>query len=85
MSKLDNSKVLVKLSSQDVAQFKMPSGVVPRKKKKVLNEDAYIEKLETIIQRDFFPDLNKLQVQASYLEALESNDIPKLREIYEKL
>lgn len=84
MSQLENSKALVKLMNQDVAQFKTPSAVVPRKKKKVLDEDAYVEKLEAIIQRDFFPDLNKLQVQASYLEALESNDIPKLREIYEK-
>lgn len=84
MSQLKNSEALAKLSAQDVAQFKKPSAVALRKKKKVLNEDAYIEKLETIIQRDFFPNLNKLQVQASYLEALESNDISKLREIYEK-
>ena len=86
MSNVENGRdnAVAKLGTQDIANFKMPSAVVPRKKKKVLDEDAYISKLETIIQRDFFPDLNKLQVQASYLEALESNDISKLREIYEK-
>ena len=65
--------------------FKVTSAApAPRKKKKVLDEDDYVHKLESIIQRDFFPDLTKLQVQATYLEAMETNDIVKLREIYEK-
>lgn len=37
-----------------------------------------------IIQRDFFPDLQKLKAQSEYLEALEKNDIRKLREMHMK-
>lgn len=37
-----------------------------------------------IIQRDFFPDLEKLKAQNQYLEAVEKNDVIKLRELYAK-
>ncbi|KAG7199994.1 hypothetical protein KM043_014418 [Ampulex compressa] len=37
-----------------------------------------------IIQRDFFPHLDKLQAQNQYLDALEQNDVKRMRELYEK-
>lgn len=37
-----------------------------------------------IIQRDFFPDLEKLKVQNEYLEAMERNDVIKMRELHLK-
>lgn len=37
-----------------------------------------------IIQRDFFPDLEKLKAQNQYLDAVEKNDVIKLRELYAK-
>lgn len=37
-----------------------------------------------IIQRDFFPDLQKLKAQNEYLDALASNDVCKLRQIFSK-
>lgn len=49
--------------------------------KKILDEDEYIESLEKIIQRDFFPDVSKLQAQKDYLEAEESGDLERMREI----
>ena len=37
-----------------------------------------------IIERDFFPDLKKLRAQNEYLEALEQNDVKRMRELYAK-
>ena len=49
-----------------------------------LNIDKFISSLQSlnkIIQRDFFPELPKLQAQHEYLDAVEHNDVEKLREI----
>lgn len=37
--------------------------------------------LENIIQRDFFPDVARLRAQREYLEAEESGDLEKMRQI----
>lgn len=37
-----------------------------------------------MIQKDFFPDLEKLKAQNQYLDAIEKNDVIKLRELYAK-
>ncbi|XP_030624753.1 splicing factor ESS-2 homolog [Chanos chanos] len=49
--------------------------------RKILDEEEYIESLEKIIQRDFFPDVTKLQAQREYLEAEENGDLERMREI----
>jgi hypothetical protein len=50
-----------------------------------LHEFIYLlQKIEKIIERDFFPDLSKLSVQKAYFDALEQNDLVKLRELQMK-
>lgn len=40
--------------------------------------------MDNIIQRDFFPDLEKLKAQNEYLEAVEKNDVIKIRDLHLK-
>ncbi|XP_075390281.1 splicing factor ESS-2 homolog isoform X2 [Tenrec ecaudatus] len=37
--------------------------------------------IQTVIQRDFFPDVEKLQAQKEYLEAEENGDLERMRQI----
>ncbi|KAF5279771.1 hypothetical protein FQR65_LT15270 [Abscondita terminalis] len=65
--------------------FKKPTNVPKKRaKQKILDEETYIEEMGKIIQRDFFPDLEKLKAQHDYLEAKQRNDVAKLRELYAK-
>ena len=48
---------------------------------RVLPEDEYIDKLESIIQRDFYPELPQLRAQVEYLEAMETGDAHRMQHI----
>ena len=62
----------------------IPTVTVSKAPKNVLDEDAYTEKLEKIIVRDFYPDLPKLREKQEYLDALQRNDTEKLRQLHLK-
>ncbi|XP_043925715.1 splicing factor ESS-2 homolog [Protopterus annectens] len=74
-----SSKALVATANKDV----MPTIVigVKRPSAQILDEETYIESLEKIVQRDFFPDVEKLRAQKEYLDAEETGDLEKMREI----
>lgn len=52
-----------------------------KRKAKVLNQDEYDERLEKIIERDFFPDYEQLKDQKDYFDATKAQDFEKMREI----
>ena len=52
-----------------------------KKKEIILEEDEYREKLDKIIGRDYFPDVDKLRFDLEYTEAMENNDFAKIREL----
>ena len=51
----------MELAKVEEDAFKKPSR--PRKRQKILDEDTYLATVEAIIERDFFPDLEKLRLQ----------------------
>ncbi|RNA43613.1 DGCR14 -like protein, partial [Brachionus plicatilis] len=50
----------------------------------VLDEDTYIKKLDSIIEKSFFPDLERLKIQQAYQEALKANNYDALNDLYER-
>ncbi|XP_055639118.1 splicing factor ESS-2 homolog [Toxorhynchites rutilus septentrionalis] len=80
-------KALLAMKELDKAMVVFKKPAVPKTKKEnkvILNEETYLEEMAKIIQRDFFPDLQKLKAQNEYLDAVASNDIIKLRQIFSK-
>eukprot|EP00897_Mesotaenium_endlicherianum_P001530 jgi/Mesen1/1404/ME000130S00494 len=56
-----------------------PPAKKPRKQI-ILDEDAYVTAIERIVERDFFPDIPKLQNRLEWLEAVRSRDPEKIRD-----
>ncbi|MCO5577109.1 hypothetical protein L7F22_030932 [Adiantum nelumboides] len=46
----------------------------PRRTATVLDEDSYVAAIERIVERDFFPDIPKLQDRLEWLEAIRTGD-----------
>jgi protein DGCR14 len=42
---------------------------------KAVEEDEYIEGLSQVIERDFFPDLKRIRLQNSFLDAVNGMDL----------
>lgn len=53
--------------------------------KKVVQDDEFVSSLSNIIQKNFFPDLERINAQYDYLVALEQGDISALRNASERL
>jgi len=77
------TQALVKTPVQALVPYELKAPPVKRVQK-VLTEDEFSQGISKIIERDFFPDLPKLEAQADYYDALQRNDLQKLREIQMK-
>ncbi|XP_065874465.1 uncharacterized protein [Euphorbia lathyris] len=71
------------LQSSDKSSVTAPSN--PRKRSHVLDEDTYVEAIEKIIERDFFPDIAKLRDRLDLLEAAKTGDPVQIRDAQLKI
>ncbi|CAH8356418.1 unnamed protein product [Eruca vesicaria subsp. sativa] len=57
----------------------------PRKRMRVLDEDAYVEAIEKIIERDYFPDITKLKDRLDWIQAVKTRDPIQIRDAQLKI
>ena len=51
----------------------------------ILTEEEYVSGLSSIIKRDFFPNLDRLEAENAYLAAVESDDPDRIRKALGRL
>lgn len=51
------------------------------KKRKILEEDDFAGQIESIIERDFYPDVPKMRLELEYADAVEKNDYEKISKL----
>jgi len=74
-------------TSTDLGIFKPPPDpdkLNKRRRTKVLSEDEYVEKVGKIIERDFFPELEKIKAQTEYIDASDRQDTVTMRRLEEQ-
>ena len=54
-------------------------------RREVLDEDEFVDKLDSIIQRDFYPELPRLRSQLELLEALDAGDTERARRAFAQI
>jgi len=57
---------------------------VRKRKVKVLDEDEFMERVEKIVERDFFPELEKLKARNEFLDAKARGDFITMNRLQEK-
>jgi hypothetical protein len=82
MSDISNEIVKKETSETSVTKAQSESSLSPPKPKQIiLKEEDYVESIEAILERDFFPDLPKLNNHLEWLEAVKNHDLKKMQEI----
>jgi protein DGCR14 len=84
MAELPISGQLVAANSDSALVKKLPKRLQPVPQpppQKALEEDSYIDGLAEIVERDFFPDLEKLRKQNDFLDALNGGKFPLANEL----
>lgn len=68
--------------NDDVFKKPLPRGPGPRValRQKALDEDTYTSSIQTIIERDFFPELPYLRAKQDFEDAVASRDPVRIRE-----
>ncbi|CAN6992334.1 hypothetical protein BRARA_A03588 [Brassica rapa] len=75
-------------STPRISSSSSSSEIAPRnarKRMRVLDEDAYVEAIEKIIERDYFPDITKLKDRLDWIQAVKTRDPVQIRDAQLKI
>lgn len=87
MSSFDKTDELAKLhvpksiNEGKVVKLSQKTLVTKKVERKVVPEEKYIAGLDKIIEKEYFPQLKKMQAQKEYLDAVARKDITKIKEL----